>query len=349
MTTLRDIANEAGVSIDTVSRVLSGSIKGKRKDALERAARIQSIAERLNYRTNYAAQAMGRGCYGSIGILLSTKGSHSVLTHMIGGIQEAVHDAGVSLRFCYLPDDEIDAETARSLARELAVDGLLINYTHEFPPQLLQFVETYRLPIVWLNAKRTHDCVHADDFGAAAIAVREFRKNGHEHIGYLTHPLTHTSHYNLRDRHDGYIAAMAAEGLDPDVHFCELPNELNRKSESVTNWLSGTDRPTAVVTRSGYEGMAVVLSAFALGLSIPGDLSLVPITDGGEFFGISGRRLCVPGKDVGSRAVALLQKKIENPKLVSPPVVVPFQYIGDPASNIGPVPTEQNKIQRSVP
>jgi DNA-binding LacI/PurR family transcriptional regulator len=319
--TIRDIAARANVSDVTVSNVLHN--KGRFGE--ETRKRVIRVAHEMGYRPNHAASAMNAGRYGAIGMLLSVSSKHSVLEQMINGIEEGVSSARLALKFCNLPDEELtDEDHLRRLSTELAVDGLLVNYTHEFPPPMAEIIDRYAIPSVWLNVKRDHDCVHPDDFGAAALAVDEFLRLGHKRIGYLTYEITGHSHYSVVDRRDGYIAAAVKAGLAPDMidYWGDLPNDA--RDQRLMTWLNRDDRPTAVFCESVAEANCLCVAAARLGLSVPRDLSILAVQEeGAGSVGASLDSVRLSNNRVGRLAVELLQRKIDHPEKQLPPQAVP--------------------------
>ena len=77
-TTLNDIARQAGVSPQTVARVLSGTNKENRPSSIERAQKIRELARQLNYRPNAAARAMNNRQTQNIGVLVAARAARKV-------------------------------------------------------------------------------------------------------------------------------------------------------------------------------------------------------------------------------------------------------------------------------
>jgi LacI family transcriptional regulator len=88
--TLKQIAKEVDVSIDTVSRVLAGKVKEQSPRIAARAARVREVAERLNYRPNEVARAVRSGRFGNVALLQSPLRNRSLLSNLLlDGIQRA--------------------------------------------------------------------------------------------------------------------------------------------------------------------------------------------------------------------------------------------------------------------
>jgi LacI family transcriptional regulator len=313
MATLKDIAEKVGVTPKTVSAVLNDRYQATHPKAVARADRIRKTARELGYRPNAAARAAQAGRFGSIGILMSTSGKHSILTEVIGGIQQAVTERQLGLRFCSIPDENIDDRHIGRLLQQLCVDGVLVNYTHEFPPQLLALLEQHSIPAVWVNTKQPHDCVHADDYAAGKLGVEKLIQLGHRKIAYVTHTFRQDGHYSAIDRCAGYQDAMRQTGLSPVMldYGIHAPN-VDRDA-ILMPWLQEV-RPTAVHTQSLSEAIGVYSAAEKLGLRIPADLSILTIQPEEQAaLGIQFDAVRLASTRVGKRGVELLAEKIADP------------------------------------
>jgi len=131
-TTLKVIAEAAGVSIPVVSQVLNS--KGQRFRP-ETRRRVRQAAERLGYRPNNSARAMATGRLGCAALVLSTQGYRSTLpAELLRGIDEELARHNMHLTIARLPDEKLTREGyVPKILREWLSDGLLINYTSDIP------------------------------------------------------------------------------------------------------------------------------------------------------------------------------------------------------------------------
>ncbi len=327
--TIREIAEHAGVSRQTVSAILGEKASLYRPETRKS---VMASVEALGYRLNPAARAVGRGRFGAIGVLMSTVGRRSVLSQSIDGIQQGVSVANLAVRFCHVSDDDLSSEAyLRQLPGQLAVDGLLVNYTYRFPGALGDILDKFRIPSVWMNVKQDHDCVHPDDAGAGAIAVEYLAGLGHQRIGYATRCFDELSHYSVQDRHDGYVTAMLDARLTPNGVIWPIEASTRETFERLAAWLNGPDRPTAVFTHSNSEAIVIYAVAMGLGLRVPGDLSLMTIVPQSEgTMGVDMDTVRLPSNDVGRRAVELLRQKVRQPQRRLPTEAMPMA-LGKPA------------------
>ncbi len=322
--TLADIAKIVGVSHVTVSRVLNGNDDYRRPTFARRAQRIRKIAREMGYRPNTAARATVRGRFDAVGLMLSTHHSRSILPEpMLDAIADALASRGLRLSIDKLPDDKLVSEgVVPDLLRAWSVDGLLINYNAEIPPRLIELVEAYGLPAIWLNSRHEHDCVYPDDEQAGRIATEHLLELGHRRIAFVHYG--GWSHYSAPARRDGYAKAMIDAGLTPQV-VTEPDMDNSDKRRVAAAWLRSSDRPTAAVVYAVPTLWPLHLAAVVdVGLRVPEDLSLVCFDNTvihHADVAVSVARL--PTAKLAAEAVDMLLRRVADPSQCHPPTVLP--------------------------
>ena len=340
--TLQKIADAVQVDRSAVSRVLNG--KGRSIGlSEERIRQIEETARRMNYRPNTAARAVKRGSFGNIALLSGTVKDRSSLHP---GLLDRIHDrlAGhnLSLTLAKLPDEKlIEDGVVPRILRESFADGMLINYTHAAPSGMVSLVEELNLPVVWLNTRHEHDCVHPDDFNSVRLATEALLRRGHRRVAFwdLVHrrAAIHHAHYSVSDRLLGYESTMKDAGLASDVVFRDDvgPAEGDR-IPIVRDLMQRDDRPTAVITY-GF-GTTVAWGVRDAGLNIPGDVTVVALD------AVASRSLPIhvvePDLDrMADAVVDLLMRRMRDDSHPAEPVVVPFHFHAPPGDTpLGPVP-----------
>jgi DNA-binding LacI/PurR family transcriptional regulator len=324
MITLNDIATQAGVSIDTVSRVLNGEIKGRRKDAVARAKKIKRIATELGYRPHSGARTMSRGRFHTVALLLPHDSHGYVPQGMMAGFNRGLEQHQYGLRVDILPNADLaDPEFMPRILAELAVDGLLINLLTSVPTGMEELIDRFRIPAVWINDDRSHDCVMPDEHAAMRQAARHLIDFGHRRILLAQGEGGEKAHYSDTARLAGYRSAMKEAGLTPvedlsgrygikSVHREERLAETRAWAERI---LAHDDHPTAVICPG--EQAAEVLAAVAIehDMRLGRDLSVItfgtnPAVIGGRLS--TAMKLHTPG--LGSEAVDMLMSKIDQPR-----------------------------------
>ncbi len=325
---LKDVAERSGTSVSTVSMVLNG--RGAHYAARTRE-RIRRAVDELGYRPNAFARSVQCGRYGTVALVMSPEDHRSTLpSGVLKGISEALMARYLHLDVAYIPDAQLtSAATLPRLLREGSCDGMLLNYHAHVPPQLEELVERHRLPVVWINAKRAHDCVYPDDLGAGVRAAEALLAAGHRRIAYVDimyHRAEHFDilHFSKTDRLDGYRQAMRQAGL-PSI--CVLPEDARDGSCAMQRLLRGANPITAAIGYTHLDAEVIALAAARAGLAIPADVSLVTFSgDNTPIGALKVTLMAIPERQVGQTAVEMLLEKIRNPRQVLQPRILDFAF-----------------------
>ncbi len=336
--TLEDIAGRVGVTSVTVSNALRNT--GRVGETTRQ--RVLEAAADLGYRPNYAARATARGSFGSAGLILSAdkRGRSYMPPDLLRGLADALESRGMHLSIATLSDEQLTSDQYMpKLLRELTCDGLLVNYNKQIPPAMEMLIDHYRLPAVWINAKRDHDAVFPDDFGGAAQATEKLIARGHRRVMYVSLSyVPETVHYSEIDRRDGYGHAMRHAGLEPVTvdrfHPAIKGLRFGQKAIGLSQLLSGADRPTAVVTYALPE--QIEWAADRNGLRVPEDLSLISFAVEPDRPGANVTAMTLPEVRIGRIAVEMLLERMASPERRLPPKAVPMGF--DPGRTIAPPP-----------
>ncbi|HEV7301154.1 MAG TPA: LacI family DNA-binding transcriptional regulator [Tepidisphaeraceae bacterium] len=341
-TILDQIAQRTGLSKPTVKQVLGNRAHLYREQT---RARIFLAAEELGYRRNGAARAVKTGRFGAVGLLTSRNVREATMPFDVQfGMQRALQDHDLHLSVGQLPAHGAPEAEMPRILREWSVDGLLISYTSDYPPAMIETIERYRIPSVWVNTKLPHDCVHPDDLAAGQLATEHLLRLGHRRIAFAT--FDHFRHYSFADRFAGYAAAMKGAGLPPmDLRMFMIAPELTPapgclrsagKRAYFQRLLDRPDRPTAFVTYATDDTESLVSLAWKMGLEVPRDLSIICVSNSDSMGILDLTHLRLPGESLGQAAVDLLAEKLLDPATPIPPrAVAPCFVKGD---TVGPVP-----------
>ena len=319
-TTIVEIARKCDVSWPTVSRILNG------KENLflpKTVMKVKEAAKKLGYRPNAMAKAARNGCFGQIGLIFCS-GEAYLPDSLMRGIQEEVAKHGLSLVVSWISKDVfLNEKRLPKILTELMVDGLLIDYLHPPPEQILKMTKSSRTPALLINTDLEFDSLRPDDRQAGREATRHLIAMGHRRIGYVflnEDSLGKSSaHYSVRHRYDGYCEAMSEAGLEPRLI---LGNKALRKMadrrkgtpQEIAPWLFEKNRPTAIVVNPGAYGFPTIFRAIdAAGLSIPKDLSIVTFENHPCIFdGFTLTTMVEPFHEIGKAAVSALIDKIKG-------------------------------------
>lgn len=298
-----DVARHAGVSRATVSLVLNGRTDIAIPEATR--TRVLEAARTLGYRPHTSARAIRTGKTGALALILSTVAERSLFSPpLLDALIDAAAAHDRHLLVARLPDDRFEPK----LLREVAADGLIVNYNSQTPPDLAQRIAAAKTPALWINDKRHADCVHPDDFAGAYAAVERFVADGHTRIGYVG--WTPGPHYSMADRLAGYRAAVAAHGLPERVVL------LGRQSPE--SLLAAPEPPTAALcyAREPLAALWRVPAARTLALSL---FHYEPFSTLERAFDT----WVLPDAALGAAAVERLLQKIDAPDQPIPALALP--------------------------
>ncbi len=318
--TIKDVAAAAGVSITTVSHVLTNA-SGKRI-AAETRSRVHAAATDLGYAANPVARTLRTRRSQSVGLVGDEIATTPFAGKIILGAQDVVrtHDA-VLLVTNTAYDVELEQREIRALL-DRRVDGVLYAAMYHrvlsVPPVLRGG------PVVVLNA-RTEDpavsWVVPDEYTGGWDAADVLVQAGHRVIGMINNeddiPASHL-------REAGFRARCAEAGLaDADVTVMVGSPDAEGAFEPTTRLLSRADRPTGVFAFNDRMAMGVYRAAAVLGLRIPTDVSVVgfdnlEIIAEGLYPGLTS--LTLPHYEMGAWAADQLYAQIDAPAGAPAPV-----------------------------
>ena len=277
MANIFDVAEKAGVSVKTVSRVMN-SAEQVRKSTRER---VQRAMLELDYNPSHAARELRSARSRSIGMLFGDPGSgfqsrfhHSAL--------QACDEAGYFLAAGLLDesspdwDRQLSAFLSRTRVRNMIVVPPLSGATalHE---RLIERGVSFVL-VSPAQSSSTIPAVRMDDFAAAHEVTRHLLDLGHRRIGHISGAPDHVS---STLRQEGFVAAMLEHG-GQEVRADWIRSgkfKFEPALEAAEELLMSKDRPTAIFASNDEMAAAVYFTASRLGLRVPQDLSVVGFDD----------------------------------------------------------------------
>ncbi|TLY60659.1 MAG: LacI family transcriptional regulator, partial [Gammaproteobacteria bacterium] len=201
VTTIKDVAREAEVSIATVSRVINGL--GNVTDVTR--ARILGVAARLRYVPDSAARSLITGRTHTIGVLLPDLHGE-FFSEIIRGIDQAARSRHLHLLLTGTHDSAAEAALAIRALRG-RVDGLLIMSPHADAAFLAANLDP-DTPTVLMNtrvSRRTHSAIVVDNRSSARSMVGHLAGVGHRRIAFVTGP---EHNFDAAERLLGYREAL---------------------------------------------------------------------------------------------------------------------------------------------
>ena len=314
---MKDIAQNVGVSLATVSHVLGGR-GGEFRISTATAARIRDVARRLGYRPSALARSFKNHKAYSLCLAVGDL-TNPFWAGLAMGAQEEAERHGYTLVVSHTGEAEEKERAVVDMLAERRVDGVVLSPSHH-KARHLAALRTERLPIVFVD--RTIDgldvpSVITDSIAGMRLAVDHLVARGHRKIAYVGGP-TETS--TFRDRLRGYRQTMATHRLQPGP-YAVAPSEPEAARKAAERLFGRRTTATAVIAANFWLTVGTLRAA-------PDDVVVVGFDD--VFLADLLRRpvttVVQPVEDLGRHAVRLLLEGIAKPgikrQLVLPPRLV---------------------------
>ncbi|HKW97574.1 MAG TPA: LacI family DNA-binding transcriptional regulator [Bryobacteraceae bacterium] len=322
MPTIKQVAKRAGVSIGTVSHVITGSVPVSH--ALR--TKVESAIRELDYFPNHVARSLKTSRTRTLGIVVPDL-TIPFFPRVIRGAEAAALDSGYSL-ISVTSDDHCGRQgDLLSLLRSQQVEGiLLVVAAGETPTDQIARMMDSGTALVCLDripGELKVDSVSVDNANAAEMGVAHLISMGHRHIAIVTGSL---SLRNEKERLDGYRQALRKAGLKLQD---KLIWEGNFRPENIAaicrDRLSKLhSRPTALFATNGPTGFGVLRALHACGLRTPEDIGFATFDELAldDLFIPRVTTVVQPAYDIGYRAAAILLDRIQQRPKQPAPVTV---------------------------
>jgi LacI family transcriptional regulator len=311
--TIHDIAEEAGVSVATVSRVLNA----RDHVAPETRERISRIVRERGYVVNRTARSLQYGRTGLVGLLVPLV--HPLyFSTIVAGATEALNEH--DLRAVLSPTEHKHDREVTLLDRLMhgMADGALIVLPEETSEELERLLDTnYRFVVIdpRLPLDARIPAVSAAHSSGADDAVRHLLELGHRRIGAITGPRNWVA---TEERRRGYHGALAAAGILPDARLeIEADFEIVGGARAAAELLDLAEPPTAIFAFNDNLAIGAIQTARARGLRVPDDLSVVGFDDSEHASLVTPTLTTVrqPLAEMGRTAVNLLRRLIDGQRV----------------------------------
>jgi DNA-binding LacI/PurR family transcriptional regulator len=273
---LRQVAERAGVSVRTVSNVVSGFALV----APETRERVQRVLDELQYRPNAAARHLRGGRSGLVALVLPEISS-PYFSELAGHLADRAEERSWTLLVQQTGGDAARERELLDGVRAQAVDGLIMSPWGLSPADLNRRPDS--APLVLLGEQDTDgrlDHIAIDNVAAAADVTRHLIERGRTRIaavGLQPHLVNGTA----ARRAEGYRQALAAAGLPPDPTLEIAVERLHRAdgAAAMRRLLDARARVDAVFCFSDQLALGAMHVALERGLRVPGDLAVAGFDD----------------------------------------------------------------------
>jgi LacI family xylobiose transport system transcriptional regulator len=308
--TLADIAATAGVSVPTVSKVLSGRkhVAPATRDKVLEAARTHGYQ---------AARPPSAPRAGMVDLLIDGLGSPWAQV-LIRGAEQAAARWGFSLVVTSSVRSDFDLRRWTGILRKRGTDGIVLVLSRAGLEEIEAIRDLLHVPLVLLDPVGQRDprlsAVGATNWSGGVMATTHLLELGHRRIGFIGGPLDTQC---TLDRYEGYLAAHRTFGIDPDPGLTRYGDFLITGGRSLgAQLLDHADRPSAIFAGSDLMAAGVYQAAADRGIRVPGDLSIVGFDDSPPCEMMTPPLTTVrqPLDEMANEAIRLVHENLTHPR-----------------------------------
>jgi len=311
MRTIREVAQRAGVSVGTVSNVLSGAVPVSER---LRHRVLQAIQE-LDYHPNHLARSLKVKQTQMIGMVIRNI-ADPVIPQMLRGAEDAAWFQNyllVLLNSNEQPDRE--QQILRAL-RTRRVDGILLATDSTANRPHIRALSEAGTPVVSLEREIPGldlDWVGADDAGGAMNCVRHLARQGRRSIGWIHPPAGDLA---ARERFEGYRRGLQEAGI-------EFQQALVAEAKSATGLFTRNPRPDAVLAADALLVPKLLRALSEHGLRAPDNVAIATFDEPRLCEALQVTTVLRPSYEIGFRAMELLIQRIQDAKRPRATVALP--------------------------
>ena len=266
---IRKVAQQAGVSTATVSRVLN------RSDSVSHNTRVkvEHAIQSTGYRFNAAARALSTRRTRTIAAIVPTL-RHSIFAVFLEAFEDALASAGYSLVIATHGFDHKTEHTRCLEVLKLGAEAVVVSGA-DHSPQMLYKLKSEGVPCVLTSGHRSMPPFPAIGYNNAQLAqsaISYLIELGHREIHVLHGPTNNND--RMRDRVDGALSA-ARKDANVTIKLFETNLSVSGGASVANQWLSSKNLPHAVLCLADVMALGVMFEANKFGVKIPDRLSVM--------------------------------------------------------------------------
>lgn len=276
MPSIREVAEQAGVSLGTVSNVLN------RPEMVAEATRlrVQAVIEQLGFVRNGSAHQLRAGRSYHLGLVVLDV-TNPFFTEVARGVEDAANAAGYVVILCNSDSSPDKEGRYLHVLQEQRTAGVLITPVQSDLAYLQQLRQRDIAVVLLDRPSQEHDLcsVAIDDALGGELAIRHLLELGHRRIAFVSGPL-HIRQY--AERRHGARRAVKMAGLNPDEVIRDIliaTQHAHSGEQGVEKLLGNQSRPTAIFCASDLLALGVMRGLSLHGLKIPSDMAVVGYDD----------------------------------------------------------------------
>ncbi|MDW8105943.1 MAG: LacI family DNA-binding transcriptional regulator [Armatimonadota bacterium] len=277
--TLKQLAEEAGVSIGTASNILSGKTQLHSPQTVER---VLTVARQLGYRPNRVARSLAARRTHTVGVVVEPQ--HAVFTRnpyvtaVLDGVVDSLTPRGYHLKIITLSD--LNPRTLWHQIDDGTVDGVIIVAPLISSP-LLDYHAHTQLPCVVVGSTLPEAlgfyCIDCDNEAMMSRLTEYLIRMGHRRIGFVKGP---DNQWSAQQRLHAYLSVMGAHGIRVEADWIAPSNyEYSGGLAAAEQLLRVRPRLTAIIASNDMVALGVLDACAQHGVRVPADVSVVGFDD----------------------------------------------------------------------
>ncbi len=309
MVKIKDVADAAGVSTATVSRVLANKPHVRQ----EVKARVMKVVKKLNYRPNRVARSLRSQKSTIIGLIVSD--IENPFFQQVGrAVEDAAHEQGYSVMLCNNDEDPDKEQRYLHLIRDENLAGIILSPTRQTADNFSETSEL-NIPMVVIDRRVSDaevDNIIIDNVQAAHTITTHLIEHGYRRIGAIFGIGSTTG----RERREGFVQALKAHDLQPSTDLVKYANPREDDGFNTTlKLLQLPAPPEAILTSNSLLAAGALLALRESKKAIPEEVALA------SFDETTWAKLVVPALtvieqptyEIGRTAAELLINRIQDP------------------------------------
>lgn len=315
---LIDVAQEVGVSVQVVSKVLNGGTSNVGASEQTRH-RVKEAAQRLGYRRHAAGMALRSQAFRSVGLLMGSaieqNACNCLPQSILAGLTQATAEADYTISLMAAGQLIGDTVHQSRLLNEQMVDVLLIVQACEPSDDLMESIRYMPTPVLWMHRQIEQNAVAFDEQTAAETLVEHLAERGAQSIFYLNSTENPLKEMATNLRQQGFQSACERLRLEARALWDERVERLDR-CDFFVDWLEGLNETRFIIVDDCAAALTLVDVALAKGIDIPQKLKIVSF-DNGKLCTASSPMITVmlyPELELGRAAGEMAIELAQNPQ-----------------------------------
>ena len=319
MSTIDDVARQAGVSPVTVSRVINGAGNVK----LATREKVLRAIEELHYVPSTAARSLRSKRTNTLALLVPDI-TNPFWTTVSRGVEDSAQRGGYSVLLCNTDENPEKLHRYLDVIISQRVDGAIVT-PYDSDARNFARLRDRKIPSVVIDRRVDGwkvDTVRGDSISGARALVNHLIRLGHRRIAMISGPRTTPT---AEDRVTGYQISLVEAGLSIDSRLIKRGEFRASSGESLTHQvLEEGLNPTAIFASNNAIAMGVIKALSRRGLSIPEDIALVCFDDSPNLSPIFPFLTAVvqPAYEMGVKAAELLLNRLESGESLPPRQII---------------------------